>query len=443
MDDSFIKDTMMLQPIITIGMIGHVSNGKSTITKAISGVATQKYSDEKERNITIKLGYANAKIWKCDICDEPECYQSSNSLTMELKCNICNNKMELKRHISITDCPGHNYFMSTMLNGTCSMDYVFLTESCANQIIPAPQTIEHYLITKEIGIQTALVCLNKTDLLIKTKNKAYDIINNIKEFVGKYEKTDIPIIPVSATLGCNIDVLCEYIAKLKIPEKNITDDFKMLIIRSFNINYPRTKIAEIKGGVIGGTLKRGIIKLDQDVIIYPGYISKNDNYDKLIDNKNREESIWQYKPLKCKVLSINTDKNSLKYAISGGQIGVQLNIDPCMTGDDVLVGQVVFRKEKNTDEIKIYEIIKIKYKKIKEELNINKMDTIQINVNSNNVKGIVTKIRSDYMIIELEKPICVELNDNVTINILPLDGGEGIQIYGSGQIIDGILSVCN
>jgi translation initiation factor 2 subunit 3 len=222
-----------------------------------------------------------------------------------------------------------------------------------------------------------------------------------------------------------------------VPKKDLTKDFKMLIIRSFNVNHPRSKISELKGGVIGGTLRRGIINVEQDVIIYPGYISKNDAI-------SETDPIWKYKPLISKVLSINTDKNALKYAIPGGQIGVQLNVDPCMTGDDMLVGQIVFRKDKNIEDIKVYEHVKINYKKLKNEINgellIKKGNTIQINVNSNNVKGIIRKLNSHNLYLELEKPICVELNDTVTINLMSVDGSEGIQLFGSGFIVDGISS---
>ncbi len=61
------------QPIMNIGMIGHVSDGKSTITKALTGKATQQHSKERESNITIRIGYANAKILKCNSCKVPEC----------------------------------------------------------------------------------------------------------------------------------------------------------------------------------------------------------------------------------------------------------------------------------------------------------------------------------------------------------------------------------
>ncbi|XP_003368802.1 eukaryotic translation initiation factor 2 subunit 3, partial [Trichinella spiralis] len=69
------------QATINIGTIGHVAHGKSTVVKALSGVQTVRFKNELERNITIKLGYANAKIYKCDgeDCPPPGCYRSAGS----------------------------------------------------------------------------------------------------------------------------------------------------------------------------------------------------------------------------------------------------------------------------------------------------------------------------------------------------------------------------
>lgn len=430
MDETeFIQEIMHQQPVINVGVIGHVANGKSSIVEAVSGIATQKYKKEKERNITIRLGYANVKIYKCDKCERPECYQSTGSEIMEHNCVNCGEKTELVRHISFIDCPGHIIFMTTMMNGACVMDDVILVESGSNAIIPAPQTVEHFKITKEIGISTKFICLNKVDLMMKDINGITSTMESLRTFV---DNPEIPIIPVSATLKYNIDVLCEYLANLDIPHKNIASSLKMLIIRSFNVNNPKTKIAELKGGVVGGSLTRGMLKVGDDVSIYPGYISKNS-----------DGETWSYRPLKCKTLSINSDKNSLESAISGGLIGVQLNIDPSMTKDDDLVGQVMFKND--FTDMKVYHGLKIQFTKMASDRKIKKNDKLSVNVNSNNIKCKVCKITTNHIYLDLEKPVCVELGDKVTIN-LPSekqeDGlknmDEGIsEILGYGKILNG------
>lgn len=115
------------QATINIGTIGHVAHGKSTVVKALSGVHTVRFKNELERNITIKLGYANAKIYKSEDpkCKRPICYTSRGSSTADI---ITANgfKYELVRHVSFVDCPGHDILMATMLNGAAVMDAALL-----------------------------------------------------------------------------------------------------------------------------------------------------------------------------------------------------------------------------------------------------------------------------------------------------------------------------
>lgn len=93
------------QATINIGTIGHVAHGKSTVVKAISGVQTVRFKNELERNITIKLGYANAKIYKCDSpeCPRPTCYRSFKSeKEVDPPCERagCSGTYRLHRHVS-------------------------------------------------------------------------------------------------------------------------------------------------------------------------------------------------------------------------------------------------------------------------------------------------------------------------------------------------------
>lgn len=93
------------QATINIGTIGHVAHGKSTVVKAISGVQTVRFKNELERNITIKLGYANAKVYKCDNpeCPRPTCYRSYKSeKEVDPPCERdgCEGTYRLERHVS-------------------------------------------------------------------------------------------------------------------------------------------------------------------------------------------------------------------------------------------------------------------------------------------------------------------------------------------------------
>lgn len=437
--DEILKLAMIKQPIVNIGMIGHVSDGKSTLTKCLTGTTTQKHTSELVRNITIKLGYANAKIFKCDQCVPPECYQSANSSIMEHFCIICNGVTTLVMHTSHVDCPGHHDLMSVMLNGTAVMDRTIVVESCVNQTFPAPQTVEHYNITKEIGIPPVLAVLNKADLMIKQKDKLPQLMAELRQFINS---PTTPIIPISGTLGINIDIVCECLANLTIPQKDLASDFKMLVIRSFNVNHPGTKISDLKGGVFGGSITRGIMKVGDSAIVFPGFtniISQE------VNTENEQNTRYQYCPLKCKIISINSDKNSLDFAISGGLIGVQLDIDPGMTCNDNLVGQVMFKESTNMSNVKVFELIQITHKKIEGKTTIIKTnDILHINVNSNKITCKVIKKSSKYLNLLLDVPICAELGDKVTVGI-PIkatnDTNNLMDIYGYGEILDGAESI--
>jgi translation initiation factor 2 subunit 3 len=425
--NNFIRETMENQPVLNIGIIGHVANGKSTIVEKISNEKTQRHSDEKVNNVTIKLGYANAKIWHCPICPKPSCYQSTESSFFQHLCNRCNKECKLITHISFADCPGHHSYMATMLNGTCVMNYAILVESATNEKIPQIQTMEHFEIAQESHIPVSLVCLNKLDLMLKQKNKVPDIIERIENFIESCSNSKIPIVPISGTMNVNIDVILEYIANMQIPQKNLTKDFKMSIIRSFNINRERTPIKELKGGVIGGSILHGMIELDDELVIYPGYVVKNTG----------ENSEWSYMPLKTKALSIHTGKTNLKYAISGGLIGIQLDIDPSFTTNDGLIGNIIYPQSKTN--VKVYEEITLKYKKLTRKLTeyitqfsgkFDIQDTIQINANSNNIMCKIKDINKDNITLILEKPICLENADFVTIS--KINENDNIDIFGKG-----------
>jgi translation initiation factor 2 subunit 3 len=414
------------QPLINIGVIGHVADGKSTIVKALTNKATQQHSSEQERGITIKIGYANAKIFKCGICDAPMCYQSTDSSVGEYECKICGEICDLVNHVSFVDNPGHHAFMTTMMNGTSVMDYAILVESAENGMkpigIPAPQTREHLEITERVGIPTKIVCMNKFDLVPKTS--AHPLVTALKDYLNTTSiDPDMPIIPMSATLGCNIDVLCEMLAKLPIPSRDISCGVKMLIVRSFNVNHPKTVIADLKGGVVGGSLIRGKLSVGTTVYIYPGYVS---------ETKEDSKFNWSYTPLKSKILSINSEKTPLDSAVPGGLIGVQLDIDPALAGVDKLVGQIVV----STDTvIKVYDGLKLDFKPMNDSIMIAVNDVLSVNVNSNNIICTVYEINDTCIMLELKKPVCVEIGDRVTLSRIV---DSVITVLGCGVVLDGL-----
>lgn len=112
--DPLSPEVISRQATINIGTIGNVAHGKSTVVKAISGVQTVRFKQELEHTITIKTGYANAKIYKCGSCPRPDCYKPYGSGKEDTPlCDRCGTKMKLERHVSFVDCPGHD----ALING--------------------------------------------------------------------------------------------------------------------------------------------------------------------------------------------------------------------------------------------------------------------------------------------------------------------------------------
>lgn len=421
------------QATINIGMIGSVSNGKSSLTYRLTGVKTQKHSAEQKNNITMKLGYANSKIYKCAECSPPMCYQPYSSTIQTVNCKYCSKEMILQTHVSLIDCPGHHQLMATMLNGTCVMDSTILVESVSNAEFPSQQTIEHLQAIEIINLPTPITCLNKIDTI--SKDICISKVDILKDFM-KTKNTNI--IPISANLDINTNVVCQYICEI-IAKNNIPKDYnaslKMIVIRSFNVNKQEATLQELQGGVIGGSIVRGTLRLGDEVIILPGILHKNDE----ISMKR-----WSYTPLISTVESINSEKNSLQYAVSGGLIGVGLLLDPSLTAQDNLVGSVI--KMKEDISYKIYERIKVNMKFIEKYNNLElvKNEIIAINHNAINISGTISNITTNkktnkkvYEII-LEKPICVELKECITIS--KKFSSNNFEIMALGKIINGIES---
>ena len=93
-----------------------MDHGKTTLVQALTGVWASRHSEELRRGITIKLGYADAPIYKCPKCPPPQCY------SVEPKCKGCEEEGEFVRAVSFVDAPGHEALMATMLSGAAVMD---------------------------------------------------------------------------------------------------------------------------------------------------------------------------------------------------------------------------------------------------------------------------------------------------------------------------------
>lgn len=320
------------QPTINIGLIGHVAHGKTTVVRAISGIQTTRFKCELERNITVKLGYANAKIYKCEdeSCPRPLCYKSYGSGKEDNPpCDVPgfkNCKMKLLRHISFVDCPGHEILMTRMLSGATIMDGAFLLIA-ANESCPQPQTLEHLSAVDILKLQNLIILQNKVDTI--QQDQARNQYKAIREFLKGTVAEGAPVVPISAQLNYNIDAVCEYIARIPIPKRDFVSPPRMVVIRSFDVNKPGCGIDDMKGGVVGGSIIKGVLKENQMVELRPGIL------DKTADGKTI------CRPIYSRIVSLFAEQNKLQFAVPGGLIGVGTSMDPSLSCSDMLVGQVL------------------------------------------------------------------------------------------------------
>ena len=240
------------QPEINIGLAGHVDHGKTTLTKALSGVWTDRHSEEIKRGISIRLGYADTALYKCPKCPEPECYTVKNT------CDHCGGEAKFLRAISFVDSPGHETLMAVMMSGAAIMDGAILVIA-ANEECPQPQTREHLMALNGLDIKNLIIVQNKVDLV--KREEAIKNYNQIKEYSTHILGFEPTVIPISAQQKVNIDLLLEAIEELvKTPKRDLKTDPEMFVARSFDVNKPGTEIEKLKGGVIGGAIIKGIFK---------------------------------------------------------------------------------------------------------------------------------------------------------------------------------------
>eukprot|EP00916_Digyalum_oweni_P018982 GHVL01031674.1.p1 GENE.GHVL01031674.1~~GHVL01031674.1.p1 ORF type:complete len:455 (+),score=66.76 GHVL01031674.1:1284-2648(+) len=411
------QEVIASQATINFGTIGHVAHGKSTVVKALSGIHTIRFKHEKERNITIKLGYANAKIWKCVDCPAPQCYFSTGSAIThgdpESLCKYCEKQAELKRHISFVDCPGHDILMATMLNGAAVMDAALLLVS-ANESCPQPQTSEHLAAVDSMRLKHMLILQNKIELVPAAQAQAQ--YEDIRKFVAGTAADGAPIVPISAVLRYNIDVICEYICtQIPVPVRNFAIEPRMMVIRSFDVNKPGQDVDFLKGGVAGGSIVRGLLKVGDDIEVRPGVVYK--------DN----DGITRCTPIKSRIVSLFAENNDLAFAVPGGLIGVGTEIDPALTRSDRLVGQVLGRPGALpsvfiTIEVSYYLLLRLLGVKSSSEekqtkvAKLEKEEFLLVNVGSLSSGGRVTKVASHMARLALQTPVCTEVGDKIALS---------------------------
>ena len=428
-----LREIMNNQPTINIGCLGSVTDGKSSMVNSICGIKTQRHSSEHIKNITIKLGYANAKIFKCSECPEPMCYESYNSKKKKACCTYCKNnynknvEMELVKHVSFVDCPGHNDLLLTMMSGVSVMDHSVVVVAASDEIQEKRQLKEHISAANVSELNNYLLCLNKLDLVDKETAKLKH--KELKELIKDTPLEDSQVIPTSFNRGHNKNWLLKYIcSELKEVSRDLESFPIFRITRSFDINKPGSSISDLNGGVLGGSLVKGKLEVGDIIEIRPGIVKKTNNG-------------LCYKPLMTTITSIKSENNKLEKVIPGGLIGIGTDLDPYYTKNDAGVGNTVGHPGSLPD---VYSEIEADYttidnffeQKDKSIFNLRNGEMVLINVNSVSIACKVTSINDNKIKLNLVgKLLCLEEND---IIIVSKKLSEGCKIIGKGLFTGGV-----
>ena len=238
------------KPHINIGTIGHIDHGKTTLTAAITKVLHDRYPDvnpftpfdmidkapeERQRGITISIAHVE--------------YQTEG------------------RHYAHVDCPGHADYIKNMITGAAQMDGAILVVAATDG--PMPQTKEHVLLARQVGVPSIVVALNKCDMV--DDDELIELVEmEVRELLSAYEfpGDDIPVVRVAAfpalqgdeKWGASIMELMDAIdAYIPTPEREIDKPFLMPIEDVFTITG--------RGTVVTGRIERGVVKVNEEIEI--------------------------------------------------------------------------------------------------------------------------------------------------------------------------------
>jgi translation initiation factor 2 subunit 3 len=318
------EEVLQRQATHIIGTLGHVSEGKSTLIRALTGIKTQRYSKEQERNITIHLGYANCKVWQNSATGELRALQLKDPAPEPVA------DWQLIAHLSFADCPGHEAFLATMLGGASIMDSACLIIAANQEVIPQPQTLEHLIAAELMGLSRIAIVQNKLDLIDAPAAAANEA--KIRGFVESTCAESAPLFPVSAQHSWGVNAVLDYILSLPPPTRDLTAPAALTCVRSFDINRPgpvTATSAPLAGAVIGGTLQAGVLAVGDWVEVRPGVL------------KAGPDGGIVAQPVLSRVRGLRCEGVDLPYAIPGSLIAIATDLDPALGAGNGMIGQRV------------------------------------------------------------------------------------------------------
>jgi translation initiation factor 2 subunit 3 len=363
------------------------------LVEAITGRLTLTHSEELKRGITIRLGYADATIYRCE----------KGHYGTTPKCPVCLADAQIQRTVSFVDAPGHETLMATVLTGAALMDAAILVIA-ANEPCPQPQTREHLTALEAVGIHQVLIVQNKIDLV--SEQKALQNYAQIKKFIKGTPLEKSPIIPISAQQRVGIAHVLEAIQTyLPTPPREKEGKLKMLVARSFDVNRPGIRPKELRGGVLGGAIIQGRLRLGDTIEIRPGVTADG-----------------EWRALLTQVVGLQKARLDLEEVGPGGLVGVMTQLDPTLTKSDGLVGNVVglpgqlppVRDSLSLDIQLLERVVGLKeFGRVKP---IRQGETLMINVGTARSVGEVVKLREAQIELKLKIPVCAEMGDKVVIS---------------------------
>lgn len=302
--------------------------------------------------------------------------------------------------------------MSTMLSGAAVMDAALLLIA-GNEPCPQPQTSEHLAAIEIMKLDKIIILQNKVDLM--KPEVAQQHHESILKFIRGTVAAKSPIIPISAQLKLNVDAALDAIVNtVPIPPRDFAEDPLMIIIRSFDVNKPGSEIDDLKGGVAGGSILHGVLKLGDEIEIRPGIVSRDDG------------GALKCTPIFSRVVTLNSESNDLKYAIPGGLIGVGTIIDPTLCRADRLVGHVLGLRGKLPE---IYSEIEVNFYLLRRLLGVKtadgkqakvaklaKNEVLMVNIGSNSTGAKVSALKSDAAKLVLTQPACTKIGEKVALS---------------------------
>jgi len=371
-----------MHPKLNIGLMGHVDHGKTTLVEAFTGRWVSKYSEEKKRGITIRLGYTDFSIYRCDKCQK---------LSTSKKCMMCFSDCTLAKMFSLIDAPGHESLIPIVLSGSALFDAAILVIA-ANEPCPQPQTLEHLRALQVGEIKKIIVVQNKVDLV--PREEAEKHYESIKSFLKGTIAENAPIIPISAQQKVGIDYLIEELMKLEEKPSEEGDPL-FLVARSFDANKPGIKPSELIGGVIGGSMIRGKLKTGEKIIIKPLPIG------------------GKYAEIETKIKRIRRDLQDFEEAVPGGLVALQTSLDPSLAKSDKLVGCLAGYGKMP----EIINSLKASYS-LFENYEIKANDTVLVTCRNSRSTGVVTSINKSQLEVKLNVPLCADKGNKISYSKL-------------------------